>query len=174
MLHLRITRSFVFILVLITSLYFAQTAATDSGVAADPSITIVTPTSGQVVNASYVDVSFTVANFTIGAWGASHAAFFLDADPQPYDFYNGSNSTNFGNKVVFRDFTPTPAAAWVNNTTLRFNDLSNGAHTITARLVDAQGNPLPYPTASFTVAFTVEQAPDNVEIPTPWCLSKSS
>ncbi len=92
-------------------------------------------------------------------------AFFLDEDPQPFDFYNGSDSTSFGNRVVFRDFTPTPAATWLNHTTIRFNTLPNGPHTITARLISAQGIPLPNPEASFTVTFTVDQAPDNVNLP---------
>ncbi len=164
MIHKYLLRAILFVTLVVSGLSFAQPATAEEFINA-AGIVIQSPTSGQVVNTAYVNVSFAASNFIVGPWDAPYVAFFLDEDPQPFDFYNGSNSTSFGNKVVFRNFAPTPVATWLNNTTLRFNHLPNGSHTITARLMDAQGNPLPNPEASFTVAFTVNQTPDNATLP---------
>ncbi|MCB8953130.1 MAG: Ig-like domain-containing protein [Ardenticatenales bacterium] len=164
--HRYLLRTILFVVLAATCLGLAQSAASqDAAPEVSPVITIVSPTSGQVIDTAHVEVNFSVSNFLIGPWDFPHVAFFLDDNPKPFTFYNGSDNAAFGNRTVFSGFAPTAAATWINYTTLRFNNLSNGAHTVTANLTDAQGNLLQNPNAIFTVTFTVDQSPDNVALP---------
>ena len=158
-------RFLVFFTILFASFGLARPGQTSDAINGLPTVTITAPTSGEVINTAHVEVTFSLSDFVVGPWDTPYVAFFLDDNPTPFDFFNGSDGAQFGNKTVISGFAPTPAATWLDDDTLRFNALPNGSHTITAHLADAQGNLLTNPEASFTVTFTIDQTPDNVEMP---------
>lgn len=164
MLTPKFIRTLLFTICTLLTLTVTHTAFSEDVLA--PTITITSPSSGATLTSTFTNVTFQVTGYTIGNYDSSHVAFFIDNDPMPYEFFNGNDSSVFGNQVVLADFARTSQASWINNNTIRFNWLPNGTHTIVAKLVDADNNPLPNPEATYSVSFTVNAPIDDATNPT--------
>ena len=137
-----------------------------------PVVNLLSPLDGAELTTRHVTATFTTSNHDIGAYGESHIHFYLDDYPEPLMFFNGNDPAQFGQQTVQVNFQPTALATWISSDTLRFNNLTNGLHTLTARLVDAQGNVEDNPGASQTITFTVNVPPDDLAMPAALILVK--
>ena len=100
----------------------------------NPSIKILTPLNNEVINSNSFLLIFNTTNWIVGGKNSSHIHFHIDNAPglsyvDHLMFYNHDN-------VVELNLVPgiTSFATWINQNTLRFNNISNGIHKIRAHL----------------------------------------
>lgn len=116
------------------------------------SVTISSPTEGSTLQTSVVIVTVAVQTFTIGLLGQPHLHFYLDNDPVPYEFLNGTGI--FEENGVLQNGGHTHLVHWKSPTTFQINALRNGAHAIRAVLVDGDHQEMSQ--TSQTRSFSVE------------------
>lgn len=99
-----------------------------------PSIQILTPLNNEVINSNSFLLMFNTSNWANGGKGDKHVHFHIDNVPglsyvDHLMFYNGDN-------IVELNLIPGPTqfATWINQNTLRFNNIPNGIHKIRAHL----------------------------------------
>lgn len=120
-----------------------------SAAATVPTVTIATPAQNAALPAGSVTSSFTVQNFTMGEMGESHLQFYVDNDPIPHDFLNGTT-----NQVRYQG-ARAANVEWQNSSGMRLTNLANGTHRILFTLVDATGAELTNPQAKTLLFFSV-------------------
>ena len=130
-------------------------ASQSSPAATMPTVTITSPAQNAALPAGAVTSSFAVQNFTIGGMGEPHLQFYLDDDPTPYNFFNGTT-----NQIHYAG-APAANVERQNSTGMRLTNLANGTHEILFKLVDATGAELSNPEAETLLIFSVGGSPNN-------------
>ena len=120
-----------------------------------PTVTIASPAQNATLPAGSVAISFTVQNFTIGEMGESHLQFYVDDDPIPHDFLNGTT-----NQVRYNG-AQAANVEWQNSHGMLLTNLANGAHRILFTLVDSTGAELTNPQARTLLFFSVGVPPNS-------------
>jgi len=111
-----------------------------------PSIKILSPLNNSVITTEDVTVTFQAMNWNVGGKGETHVHFHIDNIPglsfsDHLMFYNGNN------KIVELNLEPgtTVFATWINENTIRLNNVPDGTHRIRAHLAKVDhslpGNP---------------------------------
>src|SRR3989338_8237239 len=100
-----------------------------------PSIKILSPLNNSVITTEDVTVTFQAMNWNVGGKGETHVHFHIDNIPglsfsDHLMFYNGNN------KIVELNLEPgtTVFATWINENTIRLNNVPDGTHRIRAHL----------------------------------------
>jgi len=128
-----------------------------------PTAIITSPSNGAVVSSSDVDVGFSVSDWVVGGKGGNHTHFHLDGSSDHLMFYNSPDDVVEFNLVV----GPTGVASWVDSSTVRFNGLSDGSHTIRMHLAnfdhDIPGNSEADTMITITVNTTIPPPPSNAD-----------
>lgn len=122
-----------------------------------PTVTITAPAHNVIVPVGPVTVSFTTQFFAIGIPGQNHLHFYLDADPTPYMFYNGTG-INADNGVLYNG-VHTHFVHWKSATSFDIFGLPSTAHTVRLVLADQSHIELPNTEAKKTLNFLVSQPP---------------
>ena len=131
-------------------------ASPSSLAATMPTVTITSPAQNAALPAGAVTSRFAVQKFTIGGMGEPHLQFYLDDDPTPYNFLNGTT-----NQVHYAG-APAANVEWQNSTGMRLTNLANGTHEILFKLVDATGAELSNPEAETLLIVSVGGSPNNL------------
>lgn len=122
-----------------------------------PTVTIQSPAEGATVPSGQVTVAFATQGFTIGPQGEKHLHFYLDNDPTPYMFYNGTG-INEDNGVEYNG-GHTHFVHWKSADSFDIFGLPSGSHSIKLVLSDSNHIELTDPEAKKTLNFTVAQPP---------------
>src|SRR3989338_6304557 len=100
-----------------------------------PSIKILSPLNNSVITTEDVTVTFQAMHWNVGGKGETHVHFHIDNIPglsfsDHLMFYNGKN------KIVEVNLEPgtTVFATWINENTIRLNNVPDGTHRIRAHL----------------------------------------
>ncbi len=122
-----------------------------------PKVTLSVPTNNSIVSSASFQVDFSTQDWSVNGKGSTHIHFHINNVPglsfsDHLMFYNGANNiielnTNAGTTVF---------AAWVDQNTIQFNNVPNGAHTIRAHLANADHSVLSNPQADTFITITVD------------------
>jgi len=122
-----------------------------------PTVTITSPAQNATVPVGPVTLSFTTQFFTISTPGQTHLHFYLDNDPTPYMFYNGTG-INSDNGVQYNG-VHTHFVHWKSGASVDIFGLSSAAHQVRMILANANHTELTNPEATKTLNFSVSQPP---------------
>ncbi len=117
-------------------------------------VNILSPSNGQTFDVDQVDIQFDTNDFQVLGKGNTHIHFYLDSDTTPYMFYNGADDT-----VEYNGITATSALRIAPGNIIRFIDLDDGQHTVTAVLANADHSELTNPEATESVSFEIDTTP---------------
>lgn len=120
-------------------------------------VTLTAPTQNATVPVGPVTVSFTTQFFTIGTPGQNHLHFYVDSDPTPYMFYNGTG-INEDNGVLYNG-VHTHFVHWTAATSFNIFGLPSTAHQVRFVLADQNHNELANTEATKTLNFSVSAPP---------------
>ena len=133
---------------------------TDEGsfvTAARPTLEILSPEPGATLNTGDILIDFAVKGWTVGGKGMSHVLFQVDNVPGLHEldqlmFYNGDD------QIVELNRTPglTLFASWVDEDTIRINNVPDGLHWISAHLATSDHESPGNPEAEVTFSIVVD------------------
>lgn len=119
-----------------------------------PSVPTISAQTATSFTSSPVRVSFSLANFTVGAPGTPHLRFSVDEGPFN-DFYIGTgNDPDLG---VQLNGVHTHFVHWVTSDSFDLFGLAAGSHSVRFILVNGVNEDLSNPNAKITYNFTVQQ-----------------
>lgn len=117
--------------------------------ASTPRFRVTNMTDGEIVPSGVLPIEFAADNFVLDDFGGAHLHFYIDADPTPYEFFNGST------QEVQYNGAHTHFVHWRSPTSIELHSPSPGAHRVRFVLTDAGERELANPEATATVSFTV-------------------
>ncbi|MGH7227827.1 MAG: PQQ-dependent sugar dehydrogenase [Nitrospiraceae bacterium] len=124
-----------------------------------PSITVTSPAANATLPAGPATISFNVQNFTLGDQGMTHLHFYVDSDPNIYEFFNGRN------EVLYPGPGPIPPPAhthfvhWQTPTSIEIHGMATGSHQVRFVLANSTHAELTNAEATSTLPFSVSAPP---------------
>lgn len=114
-------------------------------------VTITSPTPAQVFPFGPVGVTFAVSHFTVQGQGQPQLHFYVDTDPNVYQFLNGPTNQ------VWYNGAPTTSVLRTNANIFQFLSLAEGAHSVRFVLAngDSVATELTNTEATAVVSFTI-------------------
>ena len=115
--------------------------------------TVVSPDQGAELPSGTATIEFAAQNFIVGDQGERHLHYYIDGDPVPYHFYNGTTQ-----EVLYLGLH-THFSHWKSVSSIEVFGLSVGAHQVSFVLANADHTELPNPEASRTLDFMMSEPP---------------
>jgi len=121
-----------------------------------PSLSIISPQNNSIIDSSNILIKFNTSNWDIGGKGDTHIHFHIEGNPKlsfsdHLMFYNGNNNIVELNLQNGK----TPFATWINENTIRLNNLSNGKYKVRAHLATESHQPPGNKEADIIISFIV-------------------
>lgn len=118
-----------------------------------PTIRVTNIQNGDIVPSGVLVVEFSAENFLVGDFSQTHLHFYIDTDPTPYEFFNGTT------QEVQYNAAHTHFIHWHSATSFEVHGPSTGTHHLRFVLTDAADQELTNPEAATNLTFTVAPPP---------------